>query len=449
MKEYAAIIVGGGASGMFCALRLAESGVKDVLLLERNDRLGRKLSATGNGQGNVTNTAMSAEHYFSGDAGRVASVLARFGAEDLIGALSALGGIFLSDAVGRVYPASRQAASVTDLLRFALEGRVEVRTGVRVLSARRDGALFSVRTDGGKEFRGRALVLACGGKAAPHFGTDGSGYGLARAFGHTVTPLRPSLVQLKTEQTYIRGLKGVRADCAVRLLPDGSAAKGAISLKGVLASAEGPVSNGASASNAASAPQDGSAAKGMPASKGDICLRGDLLFTDYGVSGDVIFRLSAFCREGDVLSVDFLPDCAPSAVAAAIRGKAERYPQMRGEDLLRGIVNSAVGKCLAKYSANAPFSQDRGLADRLAACVKDFRLPVVGSLGFDYAQVTKGGVPLGEVDDDLMSRRAEGLYLLGELLDVDGECGGYNLQWAFSCGAVAAAAVAGREYAHR
>ena len=413
MKEYAAIIVGGGASGMFCALRLAESGVKDVLLLERNDRLGRKLSATGNGQGNVTNTAMSAEHYFSGDAGRVASVLARFGAEDLIGALSALGGIFLSDAVGRVYPASRQAASVTDLLRFALEGRVEVRTGVRVLSARRDGALFSVRTDGGKEFRGRALVLACGGKAAPHFGTDGSGYGLARAFGHTVTPLRPSLVQLKTEQTYIRGLKGVRADCAVRLLP------------GV------------------------AAAKGMPASKGDVCLRGDLLFTDYGVSGDVIFRLSAFCREGDVLSVDFLPDCAPSAVAAAIRGKAERYPQMRGEDLLRGIVNSAVGKCLAKYSANAPFSQDRGLADRLAACVKDFRLPVVGSLGFDYAQVTKGGVPLGEVDDDLMSRRAEGLYLLGELLDVDGECGGYNLQWAFSCGAVAASAVAGREYAHR
>ena len=413
MKEYAAIIVGGGASGMFCALRLAESGVKDVLLLERNDRLGRKLSATGNGQGNVTNTAMSAEHYFSGDAGRVASVLARFGAEDLIGALSALGGIFLPDAVGRVYPASRQAASVTDLLRVALEGRVEVRTGVRVLSARRDGALFSVRAEGGKEFRGRALVLACGGKAAPHFGTDGSGYGLARAFGHTVTPLRPSLVQLKTEQTYIRGLKGVRADCAVRLLP------------GV------------------------AAAKGMPASKGDICLRGDLLFTDYGVSGDVIFRLSAFCREGDVLSVDFLPDCAPSAVAAAIRGKAERYPQMRGEDLLRGIVNSAVGKCLAKYSANAPFSQDRGLADRLAACVKDFRLPVVGSLGFDYAQVTKGGVPLGEVDDDLMSRRAEGLYLLGELLDVDGECGGYNLQWAFSCGAVAAAAVAGREYAHR
>lgn len=413
MKEYAAIIVGGGASGMFCALRLAESGVKDVLLLERNDRLGRKLSATGNGQGNVTNTAMSAEHYFSGDAGRVASVLARFGAEDLIGALSALGGIFLPDAVGRVYPASRQAASVTDLLRFALEGRVEVRTGVRVLSARRDGALFSVRTDGGKEFRGRALVLACGGKAAPHFGTDGSGYGLARAFGHTVTPLRPSLVQLKTEQTYIRGLKGVRADCAVRLLPGAAAAKG------------------------------------MPASKGDICLRGDLLFTDYGVSGDVIFRLSAFCREGDVLSVDFLPDCTPSAVAAAIRGKAERYPQMRGEDLLRGIVNSAVGKCLAKYSANAPFSQDRGLADRLAACVKDFRLPVVGSLGFDYAQVTKGGVPLGEVDDDLMSRRAEGLYLLGELLDVDGECGGYNLQWAFSCGAVAASAVAGREYAHR
>lgn len=415
MKEYAAIIVGGGASGMFCALRLAESGVKDVLLLERNDRLGRKLSATGNGQGNVTNTAMSAEHYFSGDAGRVASVLARFGAADLIGALSALGGIFLPDAVGRVYPASRQAASVTDLLRFALEGRVEVRTGVRVLSARRDGALFSVRTDGGKEFRGRTLVLACGGKAAPHFGTDGSGYGLARAFGHTVTPLRPSLVQLKTEQTYIRGLKGVRADCAVRIV-------------------------------------------GSP-----VCMRGDLLFTDYGVSGDAIFRISAFCGEGDVLSVDFLPGRAAGEVERLLRAKAARYPAMRKEDLLRGVVNSSVGKCLTKYSANADFSQfqaqntaERGkirknmddLA-RLAHSVKDFRLPVVGTLGFDYAQVTKGGVPLAEVDEGLMSLRADGLYLLGELLNVDGECGGYNLQWAFSCGAVAADAIAGREYAHR
>lgn len=414
MREYAAIIVGGGAAGMFCALRLAEAGVTDVLLLERNDRLGRKLSATGNGQGNVTNAHMGAEHYFTDAPDAVASVLDRFGKDDLLRELTSLGGLFEADEVGRVYPTSRQAASVTDLLRFALEGRVEVRLGARVRSARRSGGKFFVQTEG-EEFCARSLALACGGRAAPHFGTAGDGYALARAFGHTVTPLRPSLVQLKTEQARIRGLKGVRADCAVRIV-------------------------------------------GSP-----VCMRGDLLFTDYGVSGDAIFRISAFCGEGDVLSVDFLPGRAAGEVERLLRAKAARYPAMRKEDLLRGVVNSSVGKCLTKYSANADFSQfqaqntsERGkirknmddLA-RLAHSVKDFRLPVVGTLGFDYAQVTKGGVPLAEVDEGLMSLRADGLYLLGELLNVDGECGGYNLQWAFSCGAVAADAIAGREYAHR
>ncbi len=414
MREYAAIIVGGGASGLFCALRLAEAGVTDVLLLERNDRLGRKLSATGNGQGNVTNAHMGAEHYFTDAPDAVVSVLDRFGKDDLLRELTSLGGLFEADEVGRVYPTSRQAASVTDLLRFALEGRVEVRLGARVRSARRSGGKFFVQTEG-EEFCARSLALACGGRAAPHFGTAGDGYALARAFGHTVTPLRPSLVQLKTEQARIRGLKGVRADCAVRIV-------------------------------------------GSP-----VCMRGDLLFTDYGVSGDAIFRISAFCGEGDVLSVDFLPGRAAGEVERLLRAKAARYPAMRKEDLLRGVVNSSVGKCLTKYSANADFSQfqaqntaERGkirknmddLA-RLAHSVKDFRLPVVGTLGFDYAQVTKGGVPLAEVDEGLMSLRADGLYLLGELLNVDGECGGYNLQWAFSCGAVAADAIAGREYAHR
>ena len=414
MREYAAIIVGGGAAGMFCALRLAEAGVTDVLLLERNDRLGRKLSATGNGQGNVTNAHMGAEHYFTDAPDAVVSVLDRFGKDDLLRELTSLGGLFEADEVGRVYPTSRQAASVTDLLRFALEGRVEVRLGARVRSARRSGGKFFVQTEG-EEFCARSLALACGGRAAPHFGTAGDGYALARAFGHTVTPLRPSLVQLKTEQARIRGLKGVRADCAVRIV-------------------------------------------GSP-----VCMRGDLLFTDYGVSGDAIFRISAFCGEGDVLSVDFLPGRAAGEVERLLRAKAARYPAMRKEDLLRGVVNSSVGKCLTKYSANADFSQfqvqntaERGkirknmddLA-RLAHSVKDFRLPVVGTLGFDYAQVTKGGVPLAEVDEGLMSLRAGGLYLLGELLNVDGECGGYNLQWAFSCGAVAADAIAGREYAHR
>lgn len=396
MERYTAIIVGGGAAGMLCALMLARGGVRKVLLIERNDRLGKKLSATGNGQGNVTNLAMGASHYFTSSKETVAHVLEAFGREALLSVLADCGGLFVADEAGRVYPASRQAASVTDILRMALaQAGVEVKLGEYVCSAARGRDGFTVRTEQAA-YTGKNLVLACGGKAAKHFGTDGNGYRLAQVFGHTVTPLRPSLVQLKTEQTYIRGLKGVRCDCTVRLVRAGA----------------------------------------------EICaMRGDVLFTDYGVSGDAVFRISAFAREGDALSVDFLPAFSEDEIAAAIAAKAERYPQLPLADLLRAIVNSSVGKCVAKYYADSRRT-DKTDYSGVAKSIKSFVLPITGTLGFDYAQVTKGGVPMGELGQDLMSKKVPGLYILGEMTDTDGECGGYNLQWAFSSGAVAAASIA-------
>lgn len=403
---YNAVIIGGGAAGMMCALHLAERGIGNVLLLERNDRLGRKLSVTGNGQGNVANENLSADRYFGSGRDRVAAVLGRYGEQWLLRELTALGGLFSADETGRVYPTSRQASAVTDLFRFALEkSGVEIRLGKKAVAAEKRADGFLVRTEEGELFC-RMLVLACGGMASPHFGSDGGGYALARAFGHTVTPLSPSLVRLRTGQDPVRGLKGVRCDCTVGLM------RGAGKRRSCFADAR---------------------------------TRGDVLFTDSGVSGDAIFRISAFVREGDELSINFLPDIGGADLIAALRAKAERYPQMCAEDLLRGIVHSSVGKAALRRCNIALGERAEDVVQKLpylAGTLQFFTVKVTGTDGFANAQVTKGGVFMEELTERLESKKAKGLFIVGELCDVDGECGGYNLQWAFSSGACAADTIA-------
>lgn len=360
-------IIGGGASGMTCAVLLSRAG-KRVTLYERGARLGRKLAATGNGQGNVTNVRMGAEHYFSDDQNKVADILARFGADRTIAFLESMGGIFLPDSRGRVYPASRQASAVTDLFRRELErSGAEVRLSSPVVSVSRN---LEVITEHGKDKYDR-VILAAGGKAAPNFGTDGGAYAIARAFGHTVTDLKPALVQLRTSPKEVRGLKGIRADARL------------VVLRGTRTAFEG---------------------------------RGDVLFTESGLSGDVVFRASSYAREGDVLSVDFLPD-VPS----------ERLRGLKTADDLLCVVNNGLARALDKRM------RESGVP--LSSLVKGLTFVVTGTLGFEYAQVTKGGIPLGETDDALMSRKRENLYFAGEIVNVDGECGGYNLQWAFASAA--------------
>ena len=391
-KNYTAAVIGGGASGMAAALFLASAGIGKILLLERNDRVGRKLSATGNGQGNVTNERMGADHYFSDDLEKVGEILRAFGKDDLLRFLTESGGYFTADEEGRVYPASRQAASVTDILRFALSARgVAVKTGEQVKRAEKRKGLFCVETDRG-DYRARYLLIAAGGKASPHFGSDGNGYALAQKFGHTVTPLSPALVQLKTEREPIKGLKGIRCDCGVTLK------RGGVPL---------------------------------------YACRSDVIFTDYGVSGNAIFKTSSRAAEGDTLSLDFLPECGAGELSALLRHKARLCGALASEDLLRCIVNSAAARAVMRslgIGADIKCGALAGRADEIAARVKDFRLQIAGSMGFDNAQVTKGGIPLAETDGFLMSKREEGLFFAGEILNVDGECGGYNLQWAFSSG---------------
>ncbi len=369
-------VIGGGAAGMVSAVLLARRGEK-VVLYERGERLGRKLSATGNGQGNITNLNMGKERYFSDDREKVGRILARFGARETISFFEELGGIFLPDSRGRVYPAGRQASAVTDLLRRELD-RLGVETVLcaQIKSLRFDKS-FLLGWEGG-EARADRVILAAGGKAAKNFGTDGSAYALAAGFGHTLTPCVPVLVQLRCDPSEVRGLKGIRADAALGVVRAGTT-----------------IFEG----------------------------RGDVLFTESGVSGDAVFRASSYAEKGDGLKIDFLPGIPRERILAAL-GRGE------GEDRLLCLVNNGLGRVLYRRAG--------GDLERIVRLIKEFPLTVTGTLGFDYAQVTRGGIPLRETGETLMSVKREGLYFAGEILNVDGECGGYNLQWAFASAYAAA-----------
>ena len=195
--------------------------------------------------------------------------------------------------------------------------------------------------------------------------------------GHSVTALYPSLVQLKTDTAHIKTLKGIKVN------------------DGVLR-------------------------------YGEESIRGDILFTEYGVSGDAVFRLSAHIADkaDKTIYADFLPDFTELELCTIIKEKRKAFPELASGELLFGIVNNQLGRAIMKMAD--------GNAEKGAKLIKNFPLPLKGSLGFDYAQVTKGGIPLSEVDENLQSKKVEGLYFAGEILDIDGKCGGYNLQWAYS-----------------
>jgi predicted Rossmann fold flavoprotein len=245
MKRIA--IIGGGASGLFLACSLAANN--KVILLERGERLGRKLSATGNGQGNVSNRFVKENGYFSvqGNLGKTQKIVCEFDNEDLERFFSALGVLLFADERGRVYPTSRQASSLSDALRFCVAQKgVDIRLSSKVTDIqKKKDFVLKVQTEKGEESIFADIVVICtGGKAAKNFGSDGNGYALAEKFGHSVTALYPSLVQLKTDTAHIKTLKGIKVN------------------DGVLR-------------------------------YGEESIRGDILFTEYGVSGDAVFRLSA------------------------------------------------------------------------------------------------------------------------------------------------------------
>ena len=394
------LVIGGGAAGMMAALTAAEDKNNRVTLLERQQRVGRKLLATGNGRCNLSNRGARCGNYHGEQPDFVRPALRQLPPNETLALFRSFGLLTVTEESGRVYPLSDSAASVLDVLRFQLAQRgVVLRCASPAREIRREKGGFSVRTDEETLFADR-LIVACGGAAGKKLGGVTDGYELLAPLGHKRTKLYPSLVQLVTDPEYPRALKGVRADAALRLL------------------------------------------------RGRDCLAetaGEVQFTERGVSGPAAFDLSRAVStggEGFSLALDFLRDYTETQLRALLTARRESLPDLDAAELLTGVVHNRLGKMLLRYSGvdthkSVGDLNDRELAHAAAAC-KDFRRALRGTEGFDNAQVTAGGLRTADFDPATMqSRLVPGLYVCGELLDVDGDCGGYNLQWAWASGRLA------------
>ena len=379
-------IIGGGASGIMAAITAARE-CADVTVYERNERIGRKILSTGNGRCNYTNINAAAEKYHGENTAFVQNALRRFGAYDAIAFFKELGILPRVENEGKVFPYSCQASAVLDVLRFETERlNINIKTGHNVNGIEKNGKKFVVRTDKGVCGEYDRVILSGGGMAAPELGTNGDVYKIGKSFGHRIIKPCPTLVQIKTNAA--KGLKGIKVQ-----------AKAACGSK--------------------------SAA-------------GEILFTDYGLSGPPIFWLSTFIQDEKHIIIDFVPDYTESELTDILKERSVRG--LAAEYMLIGIVNRLVGINIIKYAGIAPMSKkenefgEQELA-ALAHALKHRIFDIEGTLSWKNAQVTAGGISTNEVNSKTMeSRIVKGLYFSGEILDVDGECGGYNLQWAWSSG---------------
>ena len=387
-------IIGAGASGMAAALAAAENPEVEVLVLERQSRVGRKLLATGNGRCNLTNLHALEGGYHGESPDFSKEALTRFSPEETLAWFRSLGLYTVAEPSGRVYPYSDQANSVVDVLRLAMDKpNITLVTGFTVEKIRREpeGFTLSSRED---SYFCHKVIVACGGLAGSKLGGTMSGYQLLGKLGHRSTRLRPALVQIKCGWGGVVGLKGVRANCHVKIFRD----------EALFAQSTG-----------------------------------ELQFTEMGLSGPVIYEISrdvCFGKGDWEARLDFLPEMSPAELEAMLLERQRRNFPM--EELLTGVLHNRLGRVLTKAAGIGGRQAGELTREEIAqVCrtVKAFAIPLTEPLGMDSAQVTAGGVLTENFDPQTMeSRLVPGLYACGEVLDVDGDCGGYNLQWAWSSG---------------
>lgn len=390
-------IIGAGASGMAAALAAAENPEVEVLVLERQSRVGRKLLATGNGRCNLTNLHALEGGYHGESPDFSQAALTRFSPEKTLAWFRSLGLYTVAEPSGRVYPYSDQANSVVDVLRLAMDKpNITLVTGFTVEKIRREPEGFTLSNREDSYFCNKVIV-ACGGLAGSKLGGTMSGYQLLGKLGHRSTRLRPALVQIKCGWGGVVGLKGVRANCHVKILRDEALFAQSI---------------------------------------------GELQFTEMGLSGPVIFEISrdvCFGKGDWRARLDFLPEMSQEELEEMLLERQQRNFPM--EELLTGILHNRLGRVLTKAAGiggRQAGDLTREEIAQVCRTVKDFDIPLTEPLGMDSAQVTAGGVLTENFDPQtLESRLVPGLYACGEVLDVDGDCGGYNLQWAWSSGRTA------------
>lgn len=393
-------IVGGGASGMMAAITTARNGA-DVTILEHNDRVGKKILVTGNGKCNLGNRKLSADMYYGENTDLAMRILGDFDTDNTISFFEELG-LLIKDKNGYLYPYSEQASTVLDALRYELERLgVNIITGVHIDKIEREikGKRICLYSKQNKYVFDR-VIIACGGKAAAKSGSDGSGYLLAAQIGHKVNPVVPALVQLRCRENWFKSVSGVRTDVLLKVMDQGK----------VVASE-----------------------------------RGELQLTDYGISGIPVFQISRVVarylqthKEMEIL-LDFFPDYPTEGFTDFIIGRRPEGLRCRTlEEYCTGILNKKLMFLFMKLANKKPSDDMKKITRKelegMFRLCRKLIVHVNGVNSFEQAQVSAGGVLLSEVKSSLESKKMPGVYFAGEILDVDGKCGGYNLQWAWSSG---------------
>lgn len=402
---YKAAIIGGGAAGLAAAVTAAHMGLNPVLV-EAQSRVGRKLLSTGNGRCNLTNREAAKECYYHGEEKKAAYILRQMPPEKILDFFQRLGLPCRELAQGRIYPSSLQAASVLDTLWTALTD-----TGTRtccdffVKELKRQNGYFQIIGESGQILEAKQVLLCTGGKAAPSLGGNGSGLELARKLGHRLTAVKPGLTGILCPSQRAKPLKGARN-----------------SVKAVLLQGQKVVAT----------------------------TQGEVQFSEQGLSGICIQELSRWISEGvneHTIALDLLPDWEPQQIQSHLLQRAQS-PSLPASQLLCNCMNRLIAKEIARLTipkAGLACQLTEYQLKQLGETSKNFCFPVTGAQGWNNAQVMVGGVSLQEVDPSSMaSLRCPNLYFAGEILNVDGDCGGFNLHWAWATGILAAKAMASK-----
>ena len=422
MRPVRVAVIGGGASGCMAAITAAQAGA-DVHIFEKNEKPGKKLYATGNGRCNLTNLHMDDSCYHTRTADKngsslIHSAIERYSPADQIRFFADLG-VPVYDRDGYVYPRTNQAQTVVRALekRIAALG-IRVHTGCPVRKIRRsqqgtkaDDAVFYVDCNDREARAFDTVILCTGGMAGPQYGTTGDGYRLAASFSHRIRTPLPALTALECKGQFLKRAAGVRCRAAVTLYT-------------------------------------GNDKKQIREGREE----GEVQMTDYGISGIPVMQISGMAarllesKQRVFVQIDFLPEFSDSAFSDEIeRRMREDRSQMLG-DLFLGLVHKKIlDLLLAEKGLQAEMKarriDDAGIRQILQS-MREYTLEVIQVKSFKQAQVTSGGILLEDTDADFQSRLQPGLFFAGEVLDVDGRCGGYNLQWAFATGYIAGLAAA-------
>ena len=394
-------VIGGGAAGMMAAITAAREGVK-VTILEHKDRIGKKILSTGNGRCNFTNTYQTPACYRSDNRDFAWNIIQKFNVEKTISFFKELG-IYPKDRNGYLYPYSDQAAAILEVLQIEIAKLdICVMTEINVLDIQPVKRGIRVTTDK-KTITVDSVILACGSKAASVTGSDGSGYQLAKLLGHRIVPVLPALVQLRCAEKFYKSISGVRVQGTVEIYAD------------------------------------------------DISLAsdtGEIQLTNYGISGIPVFQVSRYAAKGiyqkqSVTAVlNFMPDMNKDEFLSFLQERITLCPHKTLDEFFTGIFPKKLCELWIRLSRLPKEMRVSDLSgeqlEKLVLLIQHLRTHITETNAFEQAQICCGGVDTTEINPDtLESNYVPGIYFAGELLDVDGICGGYNLQWAWSSGFVA------------